>query len=125
MASKSQYVTIPLEEYKELLLKGAPATETDHLIVGRIIELLPAYLKYKDDVSSWDVHIDHLQSAGNGSEFIKEVLRIFKYSDFETYMKLWNQLASEERNRQIIEGRIAQMKAAKELRDDQVFREED
>ena len=124
VAKASQYVTIPLEEYKELLLKDAP-TNVDGLIVGRIIEALPSYLKYKSDMSSWDTHIDHLQVAGRGEQFVMEVLRIFKYSNFETYMKLWNRLASEERNRQAIEDRIAQMKAAKELREDHVVRNEE
>lgn len=124
MASKvSQYVTIPLEEYKELLLKNTPK-DSDTAIVSRIIDLLPAYLSYKDEVTSWDVHVDHLQTR-NGDRFIKELLSIFKYSNFETYMELWNRLASENRNQKAVEDRIAQMKEAKELRQNHVFREEE
>ena len=34
--AKTQYVTIPLDEYKELLLKEKP-TDRDHEILNRVI----------------------------------------------------------------------------------------
>lgn len=125
MASKvSQYVTIPLEEYKELLLKENP-TDTDKLILGRIMDVLPSYLKYNEECSSWETHLDKLQVTGHSEKFIYEILRIFKYSNFETYMDLWNRLATENRNQKALQAKISQMREAKELRDDKPFRDED
>ena len=39
MAQRNQTVTIPLEEYKELLLRDKPS-EQDKALLGRIIDII-------------------------------------------------------------------------------------
>lgn len=116
MASKSQYVTIPLEEYKALLLKEAPTDKSNELC-ERIIALVEQHVVYDEhDSKYWSNSIgDHMKAKG-GDEMVCELMTMLKYVDFDRYMSIWNKTQTAERNRKAMEAQIEQMNAAKEIR---------
>ena len=115
--AKTQTVTISLEEYKELLLKDKP-TNRDHEICERIISAVGESLKYSEE-HTWDNdYIGDNMEVQNGNRVVKEIMRIFKYLDFERYMKIWNEVQTAERNRKAMQEQIDQMNRAKELREE-------
>lgn len=113
--TKTQMVSIPLEEYKELLLRESPG-ETKNVILGRILESLPNYLKYEENHYA-SGYVDDYLRAEHGNGFITEVVRIIKYTDFELYMQIWNGIMTGERKRNAMEEQIEQMRKAKEIRE--------
>lgn len=108
-------VSIPLEEYKELLLRDHPS-ERERIVLGRIIEAIPSYLEYAENEYYSGYIGDYLKSA-RSSEFICEVVKIIKYTDFELYMQIWNGVMTGERKRNAMEEQIEQMRKAKEIRE--------
>ena len=117
MAGKSQYVTIPLEEYKELLLKDKP-TDKDHELAERMIAMVSDHLEYDGDASEWQSGYvsDGLVAKGNG--LVKDIVTMLKYVDFERYMEIWNSAVAKKRSKDAMDAKIAQMNAAKEIRSD-------
>ena len=114
--AKSQYVTIPLEEYKELLLKDRP-TERDHELCERMLTIVHEAVGYDEDNRDWYTnHIgDHLK-VSDGDRCVREIVRMLKYVDFDRYMELWNSVMTAERNRKAMEEQVAQMNEAREMR---------
>ena len=115
---KTQYVTIPLEEYRELLLKDSP-TDKDKVVLERIMLEYETCIEYTEEERSWDSSLmkDHLKVTGNDKDLIKEITRILKYSDFERYMQVWNKKCTQFRENEAIKAKMKQMKEAKEIRD--------
>lgn len=114
--AKTQYVTIPLDEYKELLLKERP-TDRDHEILERIMQEFEKHVVFCD--SRWkDGFFGDNMKVENTTEFCLEVMRVIKYVDFDRYMKMWNQVQTTERNRKAMQDQIDHMNAAKELRNE-------
>ena len=114
--ARTQMVTIPLEEYKELLLRDRPS-DHDKELAERLLSILGESLEYTDEkMSSWnDVVGPHMQLIGSKSA-IKEMLNMLRYVDPERYMGLFNKVMSAERERKANEERINHMNEAKELR---------
>ena len=112
--AKTQLVTIPLEEYKELLLKDKPSN-SDHELVNRILNEITKHLKYSDSKYN-SGHVGNEMKVEDPTDVIKEILLMIKYIDFDRYMKIWNYVQSEERRKKAMEDQIDQMNRAKELR---------
>lgn len=84
--SKTQYVTITLDEYRELLLKEKPSSN-DHEMVERIYNEIQKHLVYAD--SRYDSgYIGAEMKVDNSTEVIKEIMQMTKYLDFERYMSM-------------------------------------
>ena len=111
---KTQMVSIPLEEYKELLLRDHPS-DCEKVILGRIISILPSYLEYADNEYYSGYIVDYLKST-KSSEFLCELVKCIKYTDFELYMAIWNKVMTGEREKNSMEELIEQMRRAKEIR---------
>lgn len=114
MANKSTTVTIPLEEYKELLLKDKPLKGNDGEMLERILTLIESHLKYTESDYYSNVVMKHVK-IDDSDNVIKEIMQMIKYLDFDRYMKTWNKIMSNERERKAQEEKIKQMNEAKEI----------
>ena len=116
MASKTQTVTIPLEEYKTLLLKEKPS-DSDHELCERFLSMLRGQIEYDEHEGKyWSSSIgDHMKST-DGDGLIVEFMTMLKYVDTDRYMEVWNDIMTAERKRKEMEAQIAQMNEAKEIR---------
>lgn len=116
MATKTQMVTIPLEEYKVLLLKESPTDKSNELC-ERILGMVEQHIEYDEhDSRYWSSSIGDHMKVKNGDELVVELMKMLKYIDFDRYMKIWNGVQTAERNRKAMEAQIAQMNEAKEIR---------
>lgn len=115
MANKSTTVTIPLEEYKELLLKDKPLKGNDGEMLERILAVIESHLEYTESNYYSNVVMEHVK-VENSDDIIKEIMQMIKYLDFDRYMKVWNKIMSNERERKAQEEKIKQMNEAKEIR---------
>lgn len=115
MANKSTTVTIPLEEYKELLLKDKPLKGNDGEMLERILTVIESHLEYTESDYYSNVVMKHVK-VKNSDDIIKEIMQMIKYLDFDRYMKVWNKIMSNERERKAQEEKIKQMNEAKEIR---------
>ena len=117
MAAKTQMVTIPLEEYKALLLKEAP-TEKSHELCERMLDMLANHIEYDEhDRVYWTSSIGDHMKVKDGSNFVKDLMVMLKYVDFERYMRIWNDVMTGKRNADAMQAKIDQMNEAKEIRD--------
>lgn len=117
--TKTQYVTIPLDEYKELLLKEKP-TDRDHEILNRVIDAITAQIKYSEE-NRWSnnyIGDDMKVEYDDAVAAVKDIMNIIKYTDFDKYMSIWNGVQTAERNRKAMQDKINHMNAAKELRNE-------
>lgn len=115
--AKTQTVTISLEEYRELLLKGKPS-DRDHEILERILiefEKNIVYSDYKYDSG----RIGEDMKIENPTEVCKEIMQVIRYLDFDRFMKIWNRVRTNERKRKDMEAQIEQMNKAKEMRNNE------
>lgn len=115
MANKSTTVTIPLEGYKELLLKDKPLKGNDGEMLECILTLIESHLKYTESDYYSNVVMKHVK-IDDSDNVIKEIMQMIKYLDFDRYMKTWNKIMSNERERKAQEEKIKQMNEAKEIR---------
>lgn len=117
--AKTQYVTIPLDEYKELLLKEKP-TDRDHEILNRVINAVTAMIKYSKEDRWSDNYIgDEMKVEDDDAVVVvKEIVSILKYADFDRYMAIWNGVQTAERNRKAMQDKINHMNATRELRNE-------
>lgn len=115
MANKSNTVTISLEEYKELLLKDKPLRGNDGEMLERIFNILEQNLEYTAQDYYSDVVMKNVRIK-NSDDVLKETFNMIKYLDFDRYMKMWNKVMTNERERKAQEELIKQMNEAKELR---------
>lgn len=115
--AKTQTVTISLEEYKELLLKDRP-TSSDHVVLGRIIDIVTAHLEYSKEDRWSSYYVGDNMKIKDSDEMLKEIVNIIKYTDFDKYMTIWNSVQTAERNRKAMQEQIDQMNRAKELREE-------
>ena len=115
--AKTQTVTISLEEYKELLLKDKP-NNNDHEMVERIFNEIEKHLVYSDS-RYYDGYIGNEMRIDNSTEVVKEIMQMTKYVDFDRWMKMWNNVQTNERKRRAMREQMEQMNKAKEIRDDQ------
>ena len=114
--ARTQMVTIPLEEYKELLLKDRPS-ELDKAIVERFIRTLAEFLDYEEDERPyWSSSVGNHLRVHDAEKLVKELLLALKYTDFERFMDLWNSVATARREKDAQEAMIRQMNEAREIR---------
>ena len=106
-------VSIPLEEYKELLLREKP-TDKDRELLKRILDIVEPKLEYTED--RWNFKVMENVKLQNADEVAKEIFIMLKYVDFDKYMEIWNKVMTAERKRKEQEEIIKQMKQAKEIR---------
>lgn len=115
MANKTEYVTIPLQEYKELLLKDKHVS--DNTNYERIIDYIADRLEYsKEDKWSSDYMGDNMKYVAGDERLVKEILTMLKYTNFEKYMEIWNKVQTKHRNEEEMKLKIEQMNKAKEIR---------
>lgn len=117
MAIKSNTVTIPLEEYKELLLKDKPLKGNDGEILERIFNIIEPKLEYSKNDYYSNIVMKNVKIK-DSDDAIKEIFNMIKYLDFDRYMKMWNKVMSNERERKAQEELIKQMNEAKEIREE-------
>lgn len=115
MAQKSNTVTIDLEEYKELLLKDKPLKGNDGEILERIFNIIEPALEYSKDEYYSNIVMKNVR-INDSNHVLKEIFQMIKYLDFEKYMKMWNKVMTNERERKAQEEKIKQMNEAKEIR---------
>ncbi len=115
MAQKTQMVTIPLEEYRELLLKDKPLNGNDSMMIERVLNEISKEIEYSESTYSSNYVGDNLKIC-HADEVIKEIMRILKYTDLDRYMNIWNKAMSNHRKEEEAKARIEQMNQAKEIR---------
>lgn len=115
MATKSNTVTIGLEEYKELLLKDKPLRGNDGEMLERIFNIIETNLTYIEKDYYSNVVMKNVQIK-DSDKVMKEIFNMIKYLDFDRYMKIWNKVMTNERERKAQEEKIKQMNEAKEIR---------
>lgn len=111
--TKTQYVTITLDEYKELLLREKPSDD-DKKLLEYLFNILTAHLKYNDE--RWGKHPMKDVESFDEVEAFMEIFEMLKYIDFDRYMNIWNTIQTNERKRKEEEMKIEQMNKAKEIR---------
>ena len=112
--SKTEYVTIPLDEYKELLLKDKPMNN-DSTNFERVVEMIEKNLEYtKEDYYS--SYLGNNMKITNSEKIVKEIVMMIKYSDFERYMDMWNKVQTNHRKEEEMKLKMEQMNKAKEIR---------
>lgn len=118
MASRTQTISIPLEEYKELLLRERPSEREKWLFAG-FVEVLQEGLTYTEQTERdrWYTNVvgPHMK-VEKADDLVHELLRLIKYRDRELYMRLVNGVMTAERERKANEERVKQMNEAKEIR---------
>ena len=114
--ARTQTVTIPLDEYKELLLRDRPS-EHEKEVLEKLLGIISEQMEYRDSISSYYSGNmgDHLYCE-DCSKLLKEVLTMLKYVDREMYMGIWNAVATAERERRAKEAMVSQMNEAREIR---------
>lgn len=115
MATKSNTVTIGLEEYKELLLKDKPLRGNDGEMLERIFNIIETNLTYIENDYYSNVVMKNVQIK-DSDKVMKEIFNMIKYLDFDRYMKIWNKVMTNEREKKAQEEKIKQMNEAKEIR---------
>lgn len=115
MANKTQMVTIPLEEYRELLLKDKPVGSNDTVIIERLIEQITNNLKYEES-TYYSNYIGDNMAIKDDKKIIKEFINMLKYVDFDRYMTIWNKVMTIHRKDEEMKAKIEQMNQAKEIR---------
>lgn len=118
--ARTQTVTIPLEEYKELLLKDKPS-EQDKALLNHILEIVSEYLDYEEESSSryYTAYIGNSLKVHDAEKMTREIVNMLKYTDIEAYMELWNSIATAKRRKDEREAMIRQMNEAREIRAEQ------
>lgn len=116
MATKTQMVTIPLEEYKALLLKEQP-TEKSHELCERMLSMLADHIEYDEHEDRyWSSSIgDHMKAKGE-RELVVDMMTMLKFVDFDRYMRIWNDVMTAKRNADAMQAKIDQMNEAREMR---------
>lgn len=112
--SKTEYVTIPLDEYKELLLKDKPMNNGASNF-ERVIDLIERNLAYSE-TDYYSNYLGDNMKVEHSDKIIKEILLMLKYSDFERYMDIWNRVQTNHRKDEEMKMKLEQMNKAKDIR---------
>ena len=115
--SKTEYVTIPLEEYKELLLKEAQPLDSDNVNFERVLNYIEERLVYsKEDKWNNSYLGNNLKYRDDDENLVKEIITMLKYTNFDRYMKIWNNVQTKHRKEEELKMKMEQMNKAKEIR---------
>lgn len=114
--ARTQMVTIPLEEYKELLLRDRP-DEHDKAVLSRVMRTMAEFLDYDEDERPyWSSSVGNHLKVHDAEKLVRELLLVFKYTDFERFMELWNGVATAKRESDAMEAMVRQMNEARQIR---------
>ena len=117
MANKTEYVTIPLQEYKELLLKETQALDSDNVNFERVLNYIEERLVYsKEDKWNSSYLGNNLKYKDDDENLVKEIITMLKYTNFDRYMKIWNNVQTKHRKEEELKMKMEQMNNAKEIR---------
>lgn len=112
--SKTEYVTIPLDEYKELLLKDKPMNN-NNTNFERVLEMIEKNIEYTD-VDYYTNYLGDNMEIKQADKIVKEIMLMVKYNDFERYMDMWNKVQTNHRKEEEMKLKMEQMNKAKEIR---------
>lgn len=115
MAVKTNMVTIPLEEYKELLLRNKPKDNNETIMFNKIIDEIEKDLEYKENDYYSNIVMKNV-AIKDSDKVIKEILTMIKYIDFDRYMTIWNNVMNIHRKQEEEKMKIEQMNKEKEIR---------
>lgn len=117
--ARTQTVTIPLEEYKELLLRDRPS-EHEKEVLAKLLDIIAGGLAYVEEERGWySSHIGNHLECEDANGLVKEAMTMLKYVDMEIYMRVWNSVMTRERERKAKEAMVKQMNMAREIRAEQ------
>lgn len=115
MAQKTNMVTIPLEEYKELLLRNKPKDNNETIMFNKIIDEIERNLIYTKDEYYSSIVMKNVK-VKDSDKIMKEIMSMIKYIDFDRYMTIWNNVMTNHRKEEEEKMKIEQMNKAKEIR---------
>lgn len=115
MAQKTNMVTIPLEEYKELLLKNKPKDNNETIMFNKIVDEIERNLEYTKDEYYSSVVMKNVRLK-DSDKVIKEIINMIKYIDFDRYITIWNKVMTNHRKEEEEKMKIKQMNDSKEIR---------
>lgn len=116
MTEKTQFVTIPLEEYKTLLLKEQPKDNLK-VVLNTLYQMLCDRVEYSNDTYYRDYIGDNMRFDKNELESVfVTFFKALKYVDTNAYMELWNKIQTEQRKKEEAKAKAEQMNKAKEIR---------
>lgn len=113
--AREQTVTIPVEEYKELLTREMP-TEKDKALINAIINVIVDCTEivearsWKDDFKT--IHVT------DDDKFSKEILRAIFYTDRETFIRLYKVLTSISREEELNKMNMEYLRRIKEMKNE-------
>lgn len=107
--SKSNEVTISLDEYKELLLKDKPNNK-DTILLERIKELLYDHIEYKKDWNN-NITVDFKYD----SKFCDELITTIKVIDKEFYKELIKFVCDEKAKKDVEKSKMEKARAIKDI----------
>lgn len=116
--AQSKFVSIPLEEYKELLLRDAPS-HSDKILSERMLQIIASHMEYDPKESSYSSYliVPNLKCM-ESNKVLTEIFTMLKYVEREKFMFIFNTLATQYREKLAEDEKIAHMNAAKEARKD-------
>lgn len=113
--AREQTVTIPVEEYKELLTKEMP-TQKDKALVNAIINVVVDFAEIVK-ADSWEDDFKTIHIKDNG-DFVKEFLRAMYYTDRTTFISMYKAVASVSKEDEINKLNMEYIRAIKEMKNE-------
>lgn len=113
--AREQTVTIPVEEYKELLTKEMPV-EKDKALVNAVMNVIIDYSEIVK-ADSWDDDFKTIHIKNEG-EFVKELLRAMFYTDRTTFIAMYKVIASASREDEINQLNMEYLRRIKEMKNE-------
>lgn len=111
---KTQLVTIPLDEYKMLLLKEQPSNNLNG-VLNRLFDSLKNCIEYTDS-TYYNTYIGDNMKIKECDGLIANFFRELKYADIDTYMEIWNKVMTNKRKKDEMDAKVKQMNDAKDIR---------
>ena len=112
----TQFVTITLEEYKTLLLKGQPKDNLK-VVLNTLYQMLCDHVEYSEGNNYYGDYIgDNMKFNDKDMEssFVT-FFKALKYVDTNAYMELWNKIQTKHQKEEL-KAKAEQMNKAKEIR---------
>lgn len=113
--AREKTVTIPVEEYKELLTKEMPV-EKDKALVNAIVNVIVDYSEIVKE-GSWDNDFKTIHIKNEG-EFVKELLRAMFYTDRTTFIAMYKVIVSASREDEINQLNMEYLRRIKEMKNE-------
>lgn len=107
-------ITIPVEEYKALLMKEAP-TDKDRMIVEGIIQTIKDFSKIVD-INSYSADFKGIEFKYE-NKCLAEILGIIYALDRNRFIQMYKELAGEKTKEDIAKINMAYVRKIKELKE--------